>query len=192
MNELLKRVIVEKRPLVLPLVIAIVGNIAAYGLVVRPRGVKSAGAADRAVAASAALKAAETDSRLARALVDGKSRADEELNAFYQKVLPTDLSAARRMTYVNLPALARKANVKYEARRVSVDEKDKDSHLGHLVIRMQLQGDYEDIRNFIYQLETAPEFVIIDDVTITEGAVNDPKALTIDLSTYYRARPDGV
>lgn len=192
MNELLRRVLAEKRPLVLPLVIALVANIAAYALVVRPRGVKSAGAADRAVAAAAALKAAEGDAALARALVEGKSRADEELNAFYQKVLPADLSAARRMTYASLPALARKSKVTYEARKLSIDEKDKNTTLVHLIIRMQLTGGYEDIRNFLYQLETAPEFVIIDDVTIIEISESESKTLTIDLSTYYRVRADGV
>ena len=31
---------------------------------------------------------------------------------------------------------------------------------------MVLQGDYESLRQFIYELESAPEFVIIDDVTL--------------------------
>ena len=31
---------------------------------------------------------------------------------------------------------------------------------------MVLQGDYENLRQFIYELESAPEFVIIDDVTL--------------------------
>jgi len=108
------------------------------------------------------------------------------LSAFYQKVLPSDLSAARRMTYASLPALARKTNVKYEAQRSNVDDRQqKNSRLGHLVIRMQLQGDYDAFRNFLYQLETAPEFVIIDDVTIAQGDVNKPLTVTLELSTYY-------
>ena len=39
------------------------------------------------------------------ALVTGKSRADQELSTFYDKVLPADLSAARRLTYATLPKL---------------------------------------------------------------------------------------
>ena len=112
MSELLRRIVIEKRSLVLALVVALVGNIAAYVLVVHPRGVKSAGAADRAAAAADAVRAAEVELATARALVEGKSRAEEELNAFYQRVLPVDLSAARRMTYASLPALARKTNVR--------------------------------------------------------------------------------
>jgi hypothetical protein len=192
MNELVRRVIQEKRSIVVPLVVALIANIAAYFIVVRPRGIKSTGAADRAAVAAQTLRAAERELTTARALVEGKSRADEELSAFYQKVLPSDLSAARRMT-AGLPALARKTNVKYEARRSNVDDRQqKNSRLGHLIIRMQLQGDYEAFRDFLYQLETAPEFVIIDDVTLAEATGTDSQTVTIDLSTYFPLRSDGA
>ena len=192
MNALLRRVVAEHRSLVLTLVVALVANVAAYVLVVHPREVKSAGAADRAAAAADAVRAAELELATARGLVEGKSRADEELNAFYQKVLPVDLSAARRMTYASLPALARKTNVRYEQRRSSVEEVHDEARLGRLAIRMVLQCEYESFRDFIFQLESAPEFVIIDDVTLTEGTANQPLTLTIDLSTYFRLRPNGA
>ena len=53
---------------------------------------------------------------------------------------------------------------------------------------MVLSGDYESIRDFIYELESAPEFVIIDDVTLAESDEAE-QTLTIDLSTYFRLRP---
>jgi len=192
MNTLLRRVVDEHRSLVLTLVVALVCNIAGYALVVRPRGIKSAGAAERAAAAARAVRAAELELATARGLVEGKSRADEELNAFYQKVLPADLSAARRMTYASLPALARKTNVRYEQRSSSVEKSDEKARLGRLTIRMVLQCDYESFRDFIFQLESAPEFVIIDDVTLTEGTANQPLALTINLSTYFRLGSNGA
>lgn len=191
MNELFNRVLTEKRSIVLPLVIGLAANVAAYALVVRPRGVKSAGAANRAAVAATALRAAENELATARALVDGKSRADEELNAFYQKVLPVDLVAARRMTYASLPALARRTKVRYEQRRTTIEDPEKDAQLGHLTIRMVLAGDYESIRDFIFELESAPEFVIIDDVTLVESDEAE-QTLTIDLSTYFKLRPNGA
>ena len=51
---------------------------------------------------------------------------------------------------------------------------------------MVLQGDYGNIRQFIYELESAPEFVIIDDVTLAESAADEPQTLTINLSTYFQ------
>jgi hypothetical protein len=60
------------------------------------------------------------------------------------------------------------------------------------VIRMVLQCQYESFRDFIFQLESAPEFVIIDDVTLSESNANEPLTLTIELSTYFRLRPNGA
>src|SRR4029077_13144588 len=96
--------------------------------------------------AAQTLKAAERDIAGARTLVAGKSRADEELATFYDKVLPSDQSAARRLTYASLPALARKANVKFLDRRTDVEPPAKDTRLGLLKMRTQFQCDYESFR----------------------------------------------
>lgn len=180
------RVLRERRVVVLPLAVALALNVLAYVIVVRPLQAKSVGSAGRAANAAGSLVAAERELAQAQKLVSGKAQADQELAAFYQNVLPADLTAARRMTYASLPALARRTNVRYEARTTSVDDKDKESHLGHMSIRMVLEGDYRDIRRFIYQLETATDFVIIDDLTLTDGTSAEPQRLTISLSTYYR------
>jgi hypothetical protein len=185
------RVLRERRTAVIVLAAALGANILGYFIVVRPLQVKSVGSADRAASAAANLVAAERELTQARALVSGKARADEELSAFYQKVLPADLTAARRMTYASLPALADRTHVKYEARTTTIDEKGKDTRLGHMTIRMVLEGDYRDIRQFIYQLETASDFVIIDDLTLSEGTDAEPQRLTINLSTYYRLGGSG-
>ena len=190
---LLQRVLREKRIAVVALGVAIALNVAAYVLVVRPLEAKSAGAAGRAAAAADALKLGETDYNAARGLVSGKARAEQELATFYSRVVPPDLPAARRMTYATLPALARRVNVKYEQRRVDVDsEKGEQSRrLGHLRIRMVLQGDYDAVRTFIYELETATQFVIIDGVTLSQNEPTKPLALTLDLSTYFRLDANG-
>jgi len=189
--SLLSRVIAERRGVVIPLVLALVANAAAYVLIVRPLGIKSSGAEGRAVAARAAREAAERDLAQARRLVSGKADADNELVAFYRKVLPQDLVAARRMTYASLPALARQAGVRYDARTTTIEPLEKDATLGHMTIRMLLRGDYVALREFIYALERAPEFVILDDVTLTEADEGNELTLSIDLSTYYVLRANG-
>lgn len=186
MNAMLwKRIFVEKRSLIVPLALAAVANVGLYGLVVYPLGVRSASAADRAANAATALTAADQDYESARALVTGKSRAEQELVTFYGKVLPADQTAAVRLTYVPLPNLAKKANVRVIGRRWNVEPSGKDGRLGRLHIVTALQGEYEAFRRFIYDLETAPEFVIIDDVTLTQGEGGKPLTFTLELSTYY-------
>jgi len=181
-----KRILVEKRLLVIPLLLAIAINIGVYILVVYPLGVKSATAADRAAAATVAVAGAEADYNNARALVAGKSRAEQELSTFYDEVLPADFSSARRLTYAALPRLARKSNVKYEQARYDPDALKKDARLGTLRIHVVLQGEYESFRQFLYELESAPEFVIVDQVTITQSEPGKPLGFTLELSTYYR------
>jgi hypothetical protein len=41
------------------------------------------------------------------------------------------------------------------------------------------------VRRFIYELESAPEFVIIDGVTLAQGDSGKPLTLSLELSTYY-------
>lgn len=187
---LLQRILREKRSIILPLFVALLVNMAAYALVVRPLGEKSATAADRAQEASRNLKAAEADRDSARALVAGKTLAEQELTTFYGKVLPADLSAARRMTYAALPALARRANVRYDASRTTI-EPVKNQRLGRLRISMVLEGNYDSVRAFIYELETTPAFVIIDDVTLAQRDPEKPLALSLELSAYFRTGLNG-
>jgi Tfp pilus assembly protein PilO len=181
-----KRIFAEKRLLVIPLLLAIAVNVGVYALVVYPLGVKSATAADRAAAATAAVAAADADYNAARALVNGKSEAEQELSTFYDEVLPADFGAARRLTYAALPRLARKSNVRYEQSRYDPEAVKKDDRLGTLRIHVVLHGEYESFRQFLYQLESAPEFVIIDSVTITQSDPGQPLGFTLELSTYYR------
>jgi len=191
---LFKRIVVEKRTLIIPLALALLVNIGVYGLVVYPLETKAATASDRATAAAQSLRAAERELAAARALVTGKSHADQELATFYDKVLPPDFAAAQRMTYAWVPAVARKANVRYEARHQEIDaqkETGKNAYIGRLKTRVVLQCDYENFRQFVYELETSPEFVIIDDVSIAQTEANRPLSLTLELSTYYRLGANG-
>jgi hypothetical protein len=167
-------------------------NVAVYGLVVYPLGVKSATAVERAAAAADVRAAAERDMAAAAALVAGKSTAEQELATFYQKVLPPTLDAARRLTYAKLPALARKANVKFEERRSDIDQQQKNSRLGRLQTRIVLEGDYESLRQLLYELETTPEFLIVDDVSVLQPDANKPLTLTLNVSTYYRLAGNGA
>jgi type II secretion system (T2SS) protein M len=191
-GNIVRRILNEKRGALIPLATALVINIGVYALVVYPLGVKSATAADRAAAAASARQAAERDLASAGALVAGKARADEELATFYQKVLPSDPDQARRMTYARLPALARKANMKLTERRAERDTPtQKDSQFGRVRTRMELEGDYQSVRQFLYELETTPEFIIVDDVTLSQADPTRPLALTVEVSTYYRQAHSG-
>jgi hypothetical protein len=191
-SNIARRIFSEKRGVMIPLLVALLVNIGVYALVVYPLGVKSATAEDRAKAATSARQAAERDMASAGALVASKARADEELATFYQKVLPASSDDARRITYSRLPALARKANMKFTERRAEDDlQSQRDSQLGRVRTRIVLEGDYQSVRQFLYELETTPEFIIVDDVTLAQAEAGKPLALTVEVSTYFRQGRSG-
>ena len=190
---LLTRIITEKRGLLVPLLVAMLVNIGVYALVVYPLGVKAATVAERAAAAAESRQLAERDLASAEALISGKAKADEELGTFYQKVLPANVDEARRMTYARLPALARKANMRFAERRIERDSQvEKDSQIGRLRTQMVLDGGYENVRQFLYELETAQEFIIVDDVSLGQSEADKAVTLTLEVSTYYRQGRNGT
>ncbi len=186
---LFKRILIEKRAVAIPLVLALLVNVGVYVLVVHPLSAKSANEANREANASAALKVAQRDLTQAQALVGGKSRADQELTTFYEKVLPgSESEAAWRLLYARVPKLSRDTNVKFEKRDSEPDKSIlKDARYGRVKTRIVFQGEYRNIRRLIYELESAPEFVIIDSITLAQSEANKPLTLTVELSTYYRA-----
>jgi hypothetical protein len=186
-----KRILAEKRAVIIPLLLGVIGNVAAYALWVYPLGVKSEGAADRAAAATQALQAAERDYAAARELVAGKSRAEQELATFYDKVLPADMGSALRLTYATLPAMARRTNVRLVGRRFDPDPPKKNARLGVLKAHMQWLCDYESFRRFMYEVESAPAFVIVDEVSIAQTEAGKPLTVSLTISTYYRLGANG-
>jgi hypothetical protein len=57
---------------------------------------------------------------------------------------------------------------------------------------MVLEGEYRNVRRFIHDLETAPEFVVIEDVALAEGTDSDaPLTLTLQLATFFRSEGHG-
>ncbi len=187
---LLRRILREKRAVVLPVAIALAANAIVYAVAVVPLTSGVTRAAARAEAVTAALGEAKARHETAQATVDGKRRADAELKKFYKDVLPADWTTARRLAYTRLEQLARQFSLR-PARTGTEPEADRESALARLTVTMVVAGDYRDIREFIYELESSPEFVVIDNVALAQGEeTNAPLVLTIEVSTYYLAKGD--
>ncbi|MFL6279354.1 MAG: type 4a pilus biogenesis protein PilO [Vicinamibacterales bacterium] len=187
-----RRVFAEKRRLIWPIVIALIANIALFVVVLYPLSNKVAGGEQEALAATTALDAAKRDYEAARATVKGKSQADQELQKFYTDVLPPDLSAARRATFRRIEDLAQQSNLRLE-RETSDPKSQRDSQLVKFTYRASLSGDYRNIRRFIHELETAPEFLVLENVELTQSDVaNRGLNVSVDIATYYRAGANGA
>jgi Tfp pilus assembly protein PilO len=183
---LLKRIAGEHRRVVLTVGIAFVLNVIAYVAVVMPLSSRVANIEQRNQAAEQELASARREHAEASGTLTGKDRAAKELETFYTSVLPRDLTGARRLTHPRLQVLARQSNLDYGRSSVAA-ENERDSDLTRLKISMDLEGSYANMRTFIHQLENAPEFVVIDDLELTEGAEGSGSIeVRLELSTYFR------
>jgi hypothetical protein len=189
----LGRVLREHRAALAPLAIVLAINAVVLGAVVWPLSQRVSANQSRADAAERAQTAATREFKQAESVRDGKARASTDLETFYKEVLPTDVAAARRMTHVRFQQKAREHRVHFQ-RGSTTEEQIRDSSLDRLTVSMKLSGDYDDIRSLIYELETSPDFFVIDNISLTEGGdLNAPLTLTLDVSTYFRtSRPTQV
>jgi Tfp pilus assembly protein PilO len=188
----LRRIVLEHRRAVYILAAALVINAALYGLVVYPLAQRVQSGEQEAGDATRALTAARKTFEAARGTVTGKKEADAELAKFYQDVLPAGFSAARRVLYPYLDQLARETNLSVGSSRFAPEKDDLLGDLRKITMTMSLSGEYGDIRRFIHELETAPEFLVLESVSVTASADNDRRLnVQAQVATYYRASEHG-
>jgi Tfp pilus assembly protein PilO len=186
-----RRVLTEKRALIVPVVVALLVNVALYLIVVYPLSKKVAGGQQQSEVAVTALNGARRDFAAARATVKGKGEADQELEKFYSDVLPPDVSGARRITFFRIDQLAQQCGLRVE-RQTSDPKSQRDSNLVKFTYRASLSGEYRNIRRFVHELETAPEFLVLENLQLRQSEVEN-RGLNVDveIATYYRAGANG-
>jgi Tfp pilus assembly protein PilO len=183
----LSRVARDYRVWIVALVLTFVGNLAALILLVLPLSASADATSARATRAAETLAAARADLQAAEQTRDGSAQAAKDLDRFYGEILPADVAAARRLTHLKLSQMARERNVRFQRSAASPEEM-RESSLERLRVSYALVGDYDDIRALIYDIETAPDFLVIENVFLSEGQDEQaPLTLTLELSTYYRA-----
>ena len=184
---LVARIVREHRRILTILGAGLVLNVLAYGFGVYPLSQRVANVEQRNASALRTLDAARKDHGAATGTLAGKDRATTELSTFYTSVLPRDLASARRLTHLRIAQLARQHGLRY-SRAQSEPSAERNSTLTRLKIDISLAGSYMEIRSFVHALETAPEFVVIDNVQLSEEEESgEGLALTLALSTFFRS-----
>ena len=196
--SLWKRVLVERRAIVVPLLTALALNIVAFGLAVIPlsRGVTAD--ETRATDVTLALAEANRMMRIAGDTRTSEERAGQQLQTFYADVLPDSLSAARTMLFLELNKLAAETGVRFQSGAYELEDLD-DSSLTRFSTEVSLTGEYAGIRRFQYLLETSEHFFVVEGVKLaSSGRLQGPQsaggALEIVLSvvTYYNRSTTGA
>ncbi len=182
----LSRIVREHRAALLPLALVLAINIVVLAVVVWPLSQRVTTNESRAVASERAQAAANADFKRVESALQGTARASTDLETFYGRILPTDITAARRMTHLRFQQKAREHGVRYQRGTTAEDQLD-DSSLARLSVSVALTGQYDDIRSLLYDLENSDDFFVIENVSLTEG--NDEEnelSVALLVSTYYR------
>lgn len=180
------RVIADHRRALVPVGIVLAINIAVLVFIVMPMRRSVESGESQANDSVVALNAAIADLKEAEAMRDGQAQAGTDLEKFYSEVLPANLAAARRMTVLKLAQLARSHDVSLQ-RGAATTEELRNSPLERLGVNYSLEGSWNDVRQFIYEIETGPDFLVIDNMALSEvEGTNTPLALELEISTYYR------
>jgi hypothetical protein len=184
---LLGRIFAERRAIMVPLVLFLLANIGVLLVVVWPmqRAVNGADEARyQATMKLAATRKLETDWKAKR---NSKDRADIELQKFYGEILPTSFGTARSVANFFLQRVAAESRLVLRSGPWEPAPL-KDSRLTRVSGTVTLLGDYANIRRFLYEVETAQEFVVIERVELSEAnsTQNDNQLeLTLSVATYY-------
>ena len=193
MKKMWRRVFQERRAVMLPLVALLVLDLALLALAVLPLSQSVSRLEADAQTAETALLQARLLERQATDALASRGRADQELSRFYVDVLPANPTAARRVISF-LERTAGDAGLIFQRSTQPESVPLDDSRLARMSVRITLLGDYSSIRRYLYTIETAPEFVVIERVGLAgagdlRSADTGRLEVTLDVATYYPADP---
>lgn len=182
------RILADRRVLVSVLGLLALINVVGLAAVVGPIRLRVQGLTQRATVASLAVATATRELAEARQTTAGSAQAVSDLGRFYTDILPANQPAARQVTLVRLAQLARESNLSYDRRAFTQDEPEKDDVLTRATLTMSVFGNYRNLRQFLYRIETGPEFVVVREVgVVRSGDQNEPLEAALTLSTYFKA-----
>ena len=182
-----RRVLAERRGLVVPLLAAVAVNVAVLVLVVFPLQASVGGDESRANEAKVELANARRAEALATETRASKLRADVELKKFYSEVLPANHAAARNLLFVQVQHFSQQTGLALASSAFEPEQVD-DSSLMRFYVDVTLTGEYANIRKFVYLLETAPEFFVIESIKLAQSNLQGGGGsveVVLRVATYY-------
>jgi len=189
--SLAKRIFTERRRVVLPLIIFLAVNVIVLAAVVYPLQQSLEGADAARTKAELDLAKARKDLKDVTDQHNSKKRADVELKKFYSEILPKSFAEARNLANFWLGGIAEQSRLTYRAGQYESEEV-RGSSLMRFKGEVTLVGNYADIRRFLYEVETAQEFLVIERVALSQpgAAQGGGQQLELALSVVTYFAPD--
>ncbi len=191
------RVYRERRRVVLPLMILAVIAVGAWGGGVLPLRAHVSGLEADAADADLSLRMARADDARARQEEKLKQQAELDLEKFHREILPRDFNAAADLLRHTLSKWAAENRLQFDsgAFREARGDDTKKSRLTRITGQISLKGDYHAVRRFLYRVETAEEFAIIEEVQLSQPGAESGNTLELNLlvsSAFLGKGPGGM
>ena len=187
-----RRVLIEKKFSIVSVVAVLAIDVVLQLFVLYPWTVRSQTYERERLDVIEKQEAVRRESEAIHKMVQAKTDAEAELDRFYRDVLPQGLAGARVESFSRLTSLAALHGLTME-RRSSSPMVVERSPLRRLDISMLLQGEYHDLRRFIYDLEVGKEFLVIEEIVLRrDEPARDGEVLDLGLSTYYLSEGAGL
>jgi Tfp pilus assembly protein PilO len=191
--RLWRRVYKERRRVMLPLVVLLAVDAAMLTLAVLPLAQSVSRLEADAQTAETNLLQARLLERQAKDALASRGRADQELSRFYVDILPGNPTAARKMISF-VERTAGETGLVFRRSNQPESAELEDSQLARMSVKITLLGGYTSIRQFLHAIEIAPEFVVIEQVGLSEAAdlrsaESGQLEVTLDVATYYLVSP---
>ena len=186
-SSLSRRIVREHRALIVPIAALIALNVVVYLAFVYPLSKRVASVTERTQAAELDLAQARLAHQRAVNALGAKATAGQELETFYRDVLPMDQAAARRLLFPSLVQYARESGVAMRSAGTELTVPSREQTLHEWRVSMELEGSYPGIRSLLQRIERAPEFLVIDGVSLSGGGEEaDPLAVQLHVTTFFR------
>jgi hypothetical protein len=195
--SLARRIYVERRKVALPLIGFLAANVGVFVLAVLPLRQAVASAESTNIDTTLQLNQARLAERGANDLRSRSKQAGTDLQKFYADILPRNFATARNLVLFWSQRTASASNLALRSGEFERREVD-DSRLVQVYGRIVLSGPYAGIRRFLYALETAQEFIIVENVALEQSSMttqagqpgaNAHVIVALDVSTFYLGDP---
>ena len=178
----------SRMPMLLLLATALLlGNALFYGMVLRPRLASVRSADSTTLALEATVR--DADGRLAslRARNEEMTRARDALQAFFTDTLSTKearlVKVQRELSRIASDFAVTATQLRFEQEPVT------GTDLVRLAVELPLVGGYNNLRQFLRQVEASSEFLVVESVQLQEGEQGGAMLnLRVRISTYYADR----
>lgn len=186
--NLWKRIVSERRGIVIPLLTVLGINVLISVAAVMPLSSSVEADEVRAGDMKFALADAQRTARVAGDTRTSQVQAGEELKKFYADVLPQSLGDARSILFLELVRIGDETGMQYESNVFEPEEVD-DSSLMRYRTDVALTGEYAGIRRFLYLLETAQQFFVVESVKLGQSGREQGRGgsieVVVEVATYY-------